>query len=40
MRDKFLANNMIIYIEKEIVENFSFDLIINGFKNLKEQRII
>jgi len=32
MRDKFLANNMIIYIEKEIVENFSFDLIINGLK--------
>ena len=31
---------MVIYIEKEINENFSSDLIINEFKHLKEQRAI
>ena len=40
MEDEFLADNMIIYIEKEIAENFSFDSIINEFKDLKERRTI
>ena len=32
MKDEFLANNMIIYIEKGITRNFSFDSIIDDFK--------
>jgi len=31
---------MIIYIEKEIAENFSYDSIIDEFKNMKEGKII
>ena len=36
MEDKFFTDNMIIYIEKEIAENFSSDLIIDEFRDLKE----
>jgi len=36
--DKFFAHNIIIHIEKNINENFSFGLIINGFNNLKIQK--
>jgi len=32
MKDKFLAENMNIYIEQGIIENFSSGLIINEFK--------
>ena len=38
MEDKFLANSMVIYIEREIGESFSFDSIIDDFKSLKERR--
>jgi len=38
--DEFLAKNMIIYIEKEIAENFSYNLIIDEFKNMKEVETI
>ena len=38
MEDEFLADNMIIYIEKEIVETFSYDSIIDEFSDLKERR--
>ncbi|RDY04099.1 hypothetical protein CR513_12247, partial [Mucuna pruriens] len=37
MKDEF---NMIIYIEKEIPKNFSFDSIIYEFKHLKEHRVV
>jgi len=40
MEDEFLTDNMIIYIVKEIAENFSFDSIIDEFKDLKERRAI
>ena len=39
IKDQFLANNMIIYIKREIVESFNFDSIINDFKSLKEWRV-
>jgi len=38
IEDEFLADNIIIYIEKEITENFSYDSIIDEFKDLKERR--
>ncbi|XLU30292.1 hypothetical protein S245_066358, partial [Arachis hypogaea] len=38
MEDDFLADSLVIYIEKEIVEKFSFDLIIEDFKSLKTRR--
>jgi len=40
MEDEFLADNMIIYIEKEIAENFSSDSIIDEFRDLKKRRVI
>jgi len=40
MEDEFLVDNMIIYIEKEIGENFSCDSIINEFKNSKEGTLL
>jgi hypothetical protein len=35
MEDEFLANNLVIYIEKEISESFSSDLILDDFVSLK-----
>jgi len=36
MEGEFFANNLFIYIEKEIVENFSSGPIIDKFKNIKK----
>jgi len=33
MEDEFLADNMVIYIEKEITTNFSSDSVIDEFNN-------
>jgi len=38
MEDDFLANYLIVYIEKEIVERFTIDMIIDDFYFMKEQR--
>ena len=38
MEDDFLANYLIVYIEKEIVERFTIDMIIDDFYSMKEQR--
>ncbi|KAD5317982.1 hypothetical protein E3N88_17928 [Mikania micrantha] len=38
MSDDYLANNLVIYIEKKIAENFDSESIIDEFKNLKERR--
>ncbi|KAD4888978.1 hypothetical protein E3N88_21051 [Mikania micrantha] len=35
MSDDYLANSLVIYIEKEIAENFDLESIIDEFKNLK-----
>jgi hypothetical protein len=38
MEDDFLANYLIVYIKKEIVERFTIDMIIYDFYSMKEQR--
>ncbi|KAD2805629.1 hypothetical protein E3N88_39006 [Mikania micrantha] len=38
MSDDYLANSLVIYIEKEIAENFDSESIIDEFKNLKGRR--
>ncbi|XP_058775476.1 uncharacterized protein LOC131649734 [Vicia villosa] len=40
MEDEFLADNMMLYIEKEIVDHFSTDSIIDEFKSLKERKAV
>jgi len=37
MEDDFLVNYLIIYIEKEIVERFTIDMIIDDFYSMKER---
>ena len=39
MEDDFLVDYLVIYIEKEIAENFSIDKIIDDFYSLKERRV-
>ena len=39
MKDKFLSDNLVVYIEKEIAENFTTDSILNDFRSLKEHRL-
>jgi hypothetical protein len=38
MEDDFLANYLIVYIEKEIAERFIIDMIIDDFYFMKERR--
>ena len=38
MEDDFLANYLIVYIEKEITERFTIDMIIDDFYYMKERR--
>jgi len=38
MEDDFLANYLIVYIEKEIAERFTIDMMIDDFYSMKEQR--
>jgi len=37
MKDDFLANYLIVYIEKEIAERFTIDMIIDDFYSMKER---
>ena len=37
MKDDFLANYLIVYIEKEIVERFTTDMIIDDFYYMKKR---
>jgi len=37
MEDDFLVNYLIVYIEKEIVERFTIDMIIDDFYFIKER---
>jgi hypothetical protein len=39
MEDEFLANNLVIYIEKEIFESVSSDVILDDFVSLKSRRV-
>ena len=36
IKDKFIVNSIIIYIEKGIAKGFNSDLIIDDFKSLRE----
>jgi len=38
MEDDFLANYLIVYIQKEIAERFTIDMIIDDFYSMKERR--
>ena len=38
MEDELLANNMIVYIKKEIAENFTVKMIIDEFYSMKNRR--
>jgi hypothetical protein len=38
MDDDFLADYLIVYIVKEIVERFTIDMIIDDFYYMKERR--
>ena len=38
MEDEFLADNMIVYIEKEIIRNFTIEMIIDEFYSMKNHR--
>ena len=38
MEDEFLADNMIVYIEKEIAENFIIEMIMEEFYSMKNRR--
>jgi len=38
MENDFLANYLIVYIEKEIAERFTIDMIIDDFYSMKERR--
>ena len=35
MEDNFFANDLIVYIEKEIAERFTIDMIIDDFYSMK-----
>jgi len=37
MKDDFLANYLIVYIEKEIAKRFTIDMIIDEFYYMKER---
>ena len=37
MEDEFLADNMIVYIEKEIAGNFTVDMIMDEFYSMKNR---
>ena len=39
MEDEFLSDNLVVYIEKEIAENFTTDSILDDFKSLKECKL-
>ena len=38
MEDELLTDNMIVYIEKEIAENFTIEMIIDEFYSMKNHR--
>ena len=39
MEDEFLTDSLIMYIEREIAEKLSIELIVNEFRDMKERRI-
>ena len=39
MEDDFLANSLVIYIEREIVESFDLDSILDDFVFLRDHKV-
>ena len=39
IEDEFLANNLVVYIEREIVKNFDLNSILDDFICLKERKL-
>ena len=39
MEYELLADNMIVYIEKEIVENFTIEMIMDEFYSMKNRHL-
>ena len=39
MEDEFFSDNLAVYIEKEIAENFTTDSILDEFRSLKERKL-
>ena len=39
MGDEFLADSMVVYIEKELAENIDLDLVIDDSYSLKDRRV-
>jgi hypothetical protein len=39
MEDGFLANSLVLYIEREIAESFDLDSILNDFILLKDSKV-
>jgi hypothetical protein len=39
MEDEFLANSLVVYIEREIAESFNLDLILDDFVSLKGRKL-
>jgi len=37
--DEFLANNLVVYIEREIVESFNLDSILDDFVSLRGRKL-
>ncbi|PRQ51924.1 putative HAT dimerization domain, ribonuclease H-like domain-containing protein [Rosa chinensis] len=40
MEDDFLADNLAVYIEREIAKSFNSDSILDGFSSIKERRVL
>ncbi|CAI0404487.1 unnamed protein product [Linum tenue] len=40
MNDEFLADSLVIYIERVIAKSFSLDAILSDFNDLKERRVL
>jgi hypothetical protein len=39
MEDDFLANNMLVHIEAEVMEDYNYEDIIDDFNDLKKRRV-
>jgi hypothetical protein len=39
MEDEFLANSLVVYIEREIAESFNLDSILDDFVSLKGRKL-
>ena len=39
MEDEFLSDNLVVYIEREIAENFTTDSILDDLRSLRERML-